>query len=390
MKILHVCETYLPILGGAEYHISEITKKTKEADNSILIITGTKIQSKEKTEYNVLRWKTYELGIKSLLTFPLLILRLIPFISKYDLIHAHYSSNFAAASAIVCKFLRKPLVITLHGRGTLETSVADSKIARLWRYTSLNFASLLVAPSNEIAKFTQSLVPKAKIIEIPNGVDTAKFRLRRNHQKSQEIVRFVILRRLTPKNGVKYALEVIQEIANRNRGLTIHLDIIGDGSQMEVLKALVSSKNNQNLHVELHGKKPRNDAIDIIQLADFSIFFSTAEAISLALLETMSIGIVPICTRVGGFQEIIRHGQNGYLSSAPIINTGSSYNAPRELSDEIFYQLVNLVENAIFQPSEKYFFMSRNASDTAKDYDWTHIYSMLEKEYMQQLKKFSS
>jgi glycosyltransferase involved in cell wall biosynthesis len=387
MKILHVCETYLPTIGGAEQHIFEICKNAGKQNIDCHIITGTRDHTKNFNEKNITRWKIHERGIASFITFPFLVTKLSIYVKNFDIIQAHYSSCMAAATTIASRVFKRKVIVTLHGRGTLDSSVEGSVSARLWRFISLRLASTLVAPSNEIAEVARALVPNARILEIPNGVDTSIFRFRQDHIRNQDIVRIIILRRLTPKNGVSYAIESLIEIAKRNKHKSFKVDVIGDGSERESIEKMIVSEILDNLKIKLHGTKNHVDVLNILKDCDYSIFFSTAEAISLALLETMSLGIIPICTPVGGLVEVVKDSENGFLVENSIGGgLVSTYNAPRLLSDKVKSELVFTIQRAINESELKLNSISKKASLTASNFDWEKIFEITHQEYSYLLK----
>ena len=378
-----MCETYLPTIGGAEQHIFEICKNARKMNIECHIITGTKDQINNSDENSITRWKIHERGIASLLTFPFLVIKLSFQVKKFSVIQAHYSSCMAAATTIACRILKRPVIVTLHGRGTLESSIEGSFSAKLWRFISLRLASTLVAPSNEIAEIARTLAPSARVLEIPNGVDTSQFKFRQEHIWNQDIARIVILRRLTPKNGVKFAVQSLIEIAKRNKNKTFKVDVIGDGSERVAIEKMIVSENLSNLEIKLHGTKKHIDVLSIMKDCDYSIFFSTAEAISLALLETMSLGIIPICTPVGGLAEVVKDNENGFLVENAI-GGGliSTYNAPKLLSSKTQSELVNTIQSAIDESEFKLKSISKNASLTAANFDWEKIFGITHREYV--------
>ena len=76
-----------------------------------------------------------------------------------------------------------------------------------------------------------------------------------------------------------------------------------------------------NPHIHLLGE--RRNVGDYMACSDFFVLSSDKEGLPLALLEAMSMGIIPICTPAGGIKDVIRDGENGYM--------------PRDMDDDLFY-----------------------------------------------------
>jgi len=109
----------------------------------------------------------------------------------------------------------------------------------------------------------------------------------------------------------------------RDRGVSIVLRVVGDGSQRTILEQEVATLGLTE-HVILGGfaSEPFAQLLD----ADLYVQPSISEGFGLALVEAMSMGIPVLATAVGGAPEIICDGENGWLLS------GTS---PAEIADKI-------------------------------------------------------
>jgi len=63
--------------------------------------------------------------------------------------------------------------------------------------------------------------------------------------------------------------------------------------------------------VLLHGHQP--DLLSIMGASDIFVLTSWSEGMPMSLLEAMSLGLIPVCTKVGGIQEVIAEGFNGFM-----------------------------------------------------------------------------
>lgn len=59
---------------------------------------------------------------------------------------------------------------------------------------------------------------------------------------------------------------------------------------------------------------PKSDVEDYLLNADYFCLSSLYEGLSISLLESLSAGLTPICTAVGGCKDVIAEGKTGYLS----------------------------------------------------------------------------
>ncbi|TFG05156.1 MAG: glycosyltransferase [Promethearchaeota archaeon] len=116
--------------------------------------------------------------------------------------------------------------------------------------------------------------------------------------------------RLSPE---KHMLSVISKFKQVKRKVPdAHLLIVGsDGPSTESVKAL-SKKYD---YVSYAGKVPFNDLLKLFNAADLTCLWSWIEAEGLVLIEAMAQGTPNIGANGYGIQDVIKHGQTGYLAN---------------------------------------------------------------------------
>ena len=92
-----------------------------------------------------------------------------------------------------------------------------------------------------------------------------------------------------------------------------HFKIAGDGPQLAQLTAHFQKKEYPSISIEFLGLVAHDSMTDLWAGSDISILFSEFEGMSIAMLESMGQGCVPIVTDVSGSKEKIRHGQTGFI-----------------------------------------------------------------------------
>lgn len=88
--------------------------------------------------------------------------------------------------------------------------------------------------------------------------------------------------------------------------------IIGEGAQKEKLLQL-SQKLGIDKYLEFKGFLPREEFSDCFKQADLYVSTSLSDSTSVALLEAMALGLIPVVTDIPGNREWIKDGENGYL-----------------------------------------------------------------------------
>ena len=157
--------------------------------------------------------------------------------------------------------------------------------------------------------------------------------------KKQDTPIFIHVARHHPVKNHERLFKTFEKLEKEN--VDFQLIVIGD-NYGELEKKYRNSK-----HIHLLGAK--NNVGDYMSLADFFVLTSDAEGLPITLLEAMSLGVIPVCTPAGGVVDVIRNGENGFLS--------------KEIDDDMFYdsvcqalnnrQLINK-ENIINEFKSKY------------------------------------
>lgn len=70
-----------------------------------------------------------------------------------------------------------------------------------------------------------------------------------------------------------------------------------------------------NNHPQIHILGEKRNVADYMALADYFVLSSNFEGLPLTLLEAMSLGVTPVSTPAGGVADVIRDGENGYMTN---------------------------------------------------------------------------
>jgi glycosyltransferase involved in cell wall biosynthesis len=114
----------------------------------------------------------------------------------------------------------------------------------------------------------------------------------------------------------KHMESVIKAFAEINNGsIKRNLEIIGGGSEEEKLKEL-SFALQQNDSIQFEREMPRELILDRMKKAQIFTLISSGEAFGMVYLEAMLQGCITIASFGGGFDGIIKNGENGFLCRA--------------------------------------------------------------------------
>jgi glycosyltransferase involved in cell wall biosynthesis len=190
---------------------------------------------------------------------------------------------------------------------------------------------VVIAVSDAVQKYilSRGIIDAKKIVVIHNGIDQAEFdnvHLSIGQNKTPAIGS---VGRLHPIKGfdtlIKCFKIVLYELPS------MRLEIIGDGPEKDRLLHLIET---MGLHdsVLLHGRVPHDRVLSIMSNWDLLVHPAKWEGFGLVLIEAMALGIAVVATRVGGVEEIIQDGVNGFLVQS---------DNPEKMAEKIVWLLKN-------------------------------------------------
>ncbi|QKJ22281.1 glycosyltransferase [Poseidonibacter lekithochrous] len=232
---------------------------------------------------------------------------------KPDIIHTHLKALFYSILSI---FLFKNLKFfhTIHNIATKE----NSKIfMNIYNILFNKFGVKPVAISEKVLKTVHDVYGTNHKIKIDNGVlrpmttdllDNVKKEIE-DLKINQDTKVFLNIARISPQKNQMMLVEVFNKLIEE--GNNIILLIIGEDSTVE--KEYYNS-------VKLISKQGitflglRNNIADYLYYSDVFCLSSDYEGLPITLLESMSMGCLPICTPVGGIPDVIKTEVNGLLA----------------------------------------------------------------------------
>ncbi len=329
MKILMGLETFFPQMGGAELHVLRLAQAMRKRGHSVTIITATPgpplVHGLKVYRFPMLMSQ----GKKSTLALFFYLPMLFRLVHQHDVIHGHYTAMVSAVMGALAKLLRRPFVVTLHGYGTLDSSVQKDRWLALWRRLSITSARRAICTSGEMASVALRFLPPHQVIEIPNGVDTREFQPVSRARDS--LIRIGTVRRLVPKNGVQYLVEAAPLIVRRSP-LPIEFIIAGEGVLRPYLERRVAELGLTQ-RFRFLGALPNDRVSSVLQETDIVVFPSSAESTSLAALEAMAMAKPIVASAVGGYPEMVGGNERGLLVRL-FDRAESDYNAPLTLPED--------------------------------------------------------
>lgn len=220
-----------------------------------------------------------------------------------DVFHAHVFSAGLPALA-VARRRGVPVVVSEHSTalGTRALSRWDRFVAR----QVFGRADMACPVSDELGTRIATLAPAARIVQVPNGVDTSLFRpdgLFVGGPRSDP--RLLAVGLLRPVKGMGELLAALPAV--RHRYPDVHLDLVGDGPELASLRRQAAAAGLQD-NVVFHGRLDKAEVADLMRRADLFVLPSLWENLPCVVIEALASGLPVVGTKVGGVPELVDEG----------------------------------------------------------------------------------
>lgn len=312
-KILIFSTAYLPLVGGAEIAVKEITDRLGDYDFDLIT---ARLDSKLPKKEVVGRVNVYRIGLgcswdKFILMFAgHWLASKLHQNKKYDAIWAIMAS-FGGLSAV--RFKKKyshiPFLLTLQEGDNLKAIESKTKILGSWWRNIFLLADSVQCISNYLAVWSKEIgVAPSKVAVVPNGVDTTLFfnqNLNLDHNFN-----LVTTSRLVYKNGLDLIIKALPLLPE-----TVVLHIAGVGPEEDNLKELARKLGVLN-RVVFNGLIPYEQLPQFLATGRIFIRPSRSEGLGNSFLEAMAVGLPIVAPLVGGIPDFLEDCQTGLVIEA--------------------------------------------------------------------------
>jgi len=331
VRILLFNNSHLPRIGGKEIVVHQLALAYQELGHEVALAgPGGWWRFRDfRADYPIHRWPRVPGLPKELAWQGLYAWQARRF--RCDVVHAHttYPNGWVAARARGSADY--PIVVTPHGAdihkvpeigfGHRLDPVMDRKIR--WALQQVDYTTAI--SRSVVESLRDAGLDDARIVEIPNGVDAARFQGRSDLDVRGSLgidagARLIVsVGNYHPRKGQEVLIEAFAQASRQAPDL--QLVVVGTGTGR--LKPLIDRLGVQG-RVTLAGILPYPvpgatdpDVLAALLQAD-SIYVSSSvgegsEGLSLALLEAMSAGACIVATDVSGNRDVIVDNVNGRL-----------------------------------------------------------------------------
>lgn len=247
--------------------------------------------------------------------------------NSYDLTIAFFSIPSGLIALKLFKKFNIPYIVLLRGGdvpgfhseklGLLHT-VTMPFTKMVWKK-----ASRIIANSCELCKLANITANKINrtVENVPNGVDILFFKPAKQFRKRSPFV-FLFVGRFAHQKNLMFFLSQF-ETANKNNAA--RLILCGDGPEKKKLLQKIETSPILKNSVCLKPWTAKKELPSIYQSAHCFINPSIQEGMPNTVLEAMACGLPVIASNIGGNNQLVEHGKNGYLFDFEEKNSLSNY-----------------------------------------------------------------
>jgi len=204
-----------------------------------------------------------------------------------------------------------PLVVSAHGGDVLQQAHCGP-LRRRVKWAVVRFvcrrSTLVHTVSHEMDEILRGLgVPASKIVRIPLGVDTSVFTPAGDMPRAQA-TRLICTRKHEPVYDIPTILDALARL--KRAGRRFHCTLVGGGPLQAEHEARASALGLESC-ITFTGQLAPERMPEVLRGADVYVSASLSDGTSSALLEAMSVGLLPVVTRIPANEPWLEHGRTG-------------------------------------------------------------------------------
>jgi glycosyltransferase involved in cell wall biosynthesis len=287
LRILQICSASQMVYGAA-HGLMTLAKAQRASGKHVEFVTfkGKKFGEQVRRD----GFKVHEVRVRAKID-PVAIFQMRRIIKDggFDLVHTHLSTS-SVNGCLAARVAKTPSVATVHGMsGKLSFSAAHH----------------LIGVSEQVkAHLVGQGVPSEKVSVVYNGFEpqpeTPKSTARRMLEIPADATVIGTVARVTALKGIDDALKAFAGLLATFPNL-VYL-VVGDGDALPSCKALAADLGIAD-KVIFAGYQ--SDVSLYLSAMDLFLFPSLKEAMGIALVEAMAVGLPTVATNVGGIPEVL-------------------------------------------------------------------------------------
>ncbi|GAO44325.1 glycosyltransferase family 4 protein [Flavihumibacter petaseus] len=228
------------------------------------------------------------------------------------LLHYQIGGNFLFTRSFIGR--RLPYLLTIHGISMQEAKVTRSFRRKMTYYFNA-WITRRIRPDNiiHISNYSKALCgdggnPKFPVIY--NAAGESYFQVTQRESMGNRLLYVGVV---DERKNLLLLLKAMAAL--KAKGKVYRLTVVGGAGQHPEYFDLVRSYADERLQAEVDfiGWQEQHRLPELLQQHDIMVLPSQQETLPMSVAEAMSAGRVVVAANVGGLEEMIRHGETGFL-----------------------------------------------------------------------------
>ena len=300
MRILHVTDHYMPVLGGIETHVHGLAHRQAARGDDVTVLTSTRADADgrhadDRGPVRVVRERSIKRAVRRVG-------------DEYDVVHAHISVAAPFTSPVAYRLSRHrlPVVVTVHSMwNTLRPVPAWHVDATGLRRAHVTWTAVSAVVADQVAR---QLPRGADVGVLPNAVEVIP---RRRTPDADRPVQLLSTMRIARRKRPLHLLEIFAGVAEAT-DQPVRLTVVGDGPWRSRFDELVHHMGLAD-QVTVTGRVEPAEVFRRLHDADVYVAPAVLESFGLAALEARCVGL-PVVGRAGtGMSAFVHDGVEGWL-----------------------------------------------------------------------------
>jgi glycosyltransferase involved in cell wall biosynthesis len=332
VRITHVSDTYLPLLGGIEAQVSRLARQQAAAGHDVEVVTTTPARPGAHgvstaiedgvTVHRVAaripgRWPIHP---RSTAHVTGRLREAIDRGERPDVVHLHMGVLAPTAQAALRPVTRLglPAVLTVHSVwGAASRIFAAADAVAGWSRWPVRWSAVSELTAEPLRRIVRPAAGEAGVAILPNGLDLDAWRVPRTERAARPegpAVHVVSAARFAPRKRMLPLLRAVAEAASRLPDDALFVTLAGDGPERAGALRFVAEHGLRDI-VSLPGRLTATELKRLYARADVFAAPAVAEAFGLAALEAQAAGLTVVTRSGSGVAERVADGATGLVAA---------------------------------------------------------------------------
>lgn len=328
MHIAHFTNFYLPVVNGVVRSVESFRKALTRQGHNVFVFAQADGDYEDEAPF-IFRYPSLilpmQIEIPAVIPVSPFVDQLLPSL-KLNVIHTHHPILLGQTAARKAGELDLPLVFTFHTQYREYTHYVPlpqeafqeflKGAIQNWLKDFMRKCQHIVVPSESMKeilvneyglKDRYTVISTGINLEPYQSVDENELRAR-NHWQDDKVI--ISIGRLAKEKNWETLLNAAAKVHRKYPEL--RLVLIGDGSEKKRLQSLASELGITE-RVTFTGELPFSEVTAYLKAADIFGFASVTETQGLVTMEAMAAGLPVVAVDAIGTQDIVAHGEQGFL-----------------------------------------------------------------------------